>query len=121
MLFVEIPAHSFSYTRLERFGGPPTQLPLNFRSVDGIATIMARAILHEGNLLLVTFSIVSGPEFVQDPAERMHDIQIDSLVSSSHIVCFTDLSGSQYLSDCTTMVFHIEPVAHLLTIAVDGQ
>ena len=53
---VQILAHGFADARFKDFGGFPTQFAFYFSRVNGVATIMAGAILHVGDLRTITSS-----------------------------------------------------------------
>ena len=44
---VEIPAHGFADALLERVRGRPAQVALDLRGVDGVAAVVAGAVLDE--------------------------------------------------------------------------
>src|SRR5262245_56163845 len=47
LLIIQIPSHGLAYPPLERIRRHPTQILLQFSSVDRITPIMAWSILHE--------------------------------------------------------------------------
>ena len=44
VLVVEIPLHGFADACFECFGGFPAELVVNFCGIDGVATVVARAV-----------------------------------------------------------------------------
>jgi hypothetical protein len=51
----------------------------------------------------------------------VHHIQIGFFVPAAHVIGFTQASLCQHGADGAAMVFHIQPVADLLAITVNGQ
>ena len=120
-LIIEVPLHRLADTRLEGFSRLPAEFALDLGSVNGIATIMARTVLHIGDLLLVLLAIGSRAEFIKNCAEGVNDVQIRLLVPAANVVGFAQLARFQNAPDRRTMIFDVEPVANLLAIAVNRQ
>ena len=120
-LVVQIPLHGFADTGLEGFLRLPAQFLFQLTRIDGVTAVVARAILHEGDLCLVALPISTWLEFVEDGAEGMHDVEVGLFVPTTDVIGFTQLAGFEHTADSTTVVFDVEPVADLLTITVDRQ
>ena len=106
---------------LEGLGGLPTEFSVDLGGIDGVATVVTRAIGDVGDLLFVALAIGAGRELIQDGAERMDDIKVRLLIPSTDIIGLPYPAGLQDAPDGGGMVPHIEPVAHLHPVAVDRE
>ena len=52
---------------------------------------------------------------------NLYDINILPLVETTDVICFSYSSFVEYNVDGTCMVFDIQPVAHIFSIAIDRQ
>ena len=109
---VEIPMNRLFYAVLKLCFREPTKLSMGFRRVDGIAHI-------------VTFSVGDVCDEAFRLAElftnQLHDVNIAHFVMPADVV---DLSNAPVVNNQVnrlTVIFNIEPVAHVFTLAVDGQ
>ena len=68
-------------------------------------------------------ALAIGPraEFVEDGAERVNNVEIRLFVPAADVVDLAELAGFKDAADGTAVISDVEPVADLLTIAVDGQ
>ena len=89
--------------------------------VDGVATVVAGAILDVGDLLLVRLAVSAWAEFVEDGAQGMDDVEVGLFVPAADVVNLAHLARLKDAVDGAAVVFHIEPVADLLAVAVNGQ
>src|SRR5690606_31048578 len=121
LLVIEIPLHCFADARLKGFLRCPAKLPLNLAGVNGIAQIMAGAILHVGDQCAVRAAVWSWAELIQQAAESVYHLDIQLFVMPADVIGFTHLSFGHDSIECTGMVFHVEPVAHLRARTVNRQ
>src|SRR6185437_16713698 len=61
------------------------------------------------------------PEFIEDAADCGNDVNVGSLAVSAYVVGFAWLAIPQHGANCLTVISHIEPVAHILAVAVNGK
>jgi len=121
VLIVEIPPDGLADARLEGLGGFPTQLPVDLGGVDRVAAVVPGSIGNVGDLFPVALPIGTGGKFVQNGAQGVDHVEIRLFVPSSDVVGLPHPAGLEDATDGGSMVLHEEPVAHLLTVAVDGE
>src|SRR6185436_10669424 len=68
-----VPAHGFFQAGLETLPRPPVQLTPDLCSIDRVAAIVTRAVLHVGNQLGVA-PLPARLRAVEEPAQRAHEI-----------------------------------------------
>ena len=117
---VKVPSDGFFNAFLELEGGLPAEFILQLGRVDGISEIMSCTILDEcDEREAVAFWMA------EDAVDRIdHDFdQVDVLpfVESADIVCLTVPAFVENEVNGTGVVFHIKPVADILTFAVDRK
>src|SRR6188768_1280539 len=61
----QVPLHGLADAGLEGLGRLPAQLALDLARVDGVAPVVARAVLHEGDLSGVAAAVRARAQFVQ--------------------------------------------------------
>ena len=103
----------------------------NLRRVDGIAHVVPRTVAHKGNQPFIDILDIG----LQHPAilgllvhdagydgnHELHDIEIGLFVESTYIIYLTRAATLQHGIDSLGMVFHIEPVADILALAIDRE
>ena len=94
---------------------------MDFRSVDRIAAVVARTIRDEGDLVFIRFTIGARREFDKECADRADDLKVRFFIPTADIICLPNPACFQNAADGRTVIAHIEPVANLLPIAVDGE
>lgn len=119
-LIVEIPADGLFDTFLELEGGLPTELVLELGGVDSVAQVVAGAVGHIGDELLAG-ALGVAEEAVDGLDDHLHDVDILPLVEASDIVGIAGLSLMENHIDGAGVVHHIEPVAHVFALAIDGE
>ena len=120
-LVVEIPLHGLADAGLEGFGGLPAEFAFDLAGVDGVAAVVTGAVLNVGDLLLVGLAVGARAEFVEDGTEGMDDVEVGLLVPAADVVDLAYPARFEDAADGAAVVFHVEPVADLLAVAVDGQ
>ena len=120
-LVVEVPLYGLLDAGLESLEGLPAEFAFDLGSVDGVAAVVAWAVLDVGDLLFVRLAVGTRAEFVEDSAQGVDDVEIGLFVPAADVVDLAHPASFQNAADGAAMVFHIEPVADLLTVAVDGQ
>ena len=117
----EIPLDGLADTGFEGFGGFPAKFAFEFAGIDGVAAIMTGTVGNEGDLFLVGLTVRSGAKLIEDGAKGMDDFQVGFFVPAANVIGFPDPARFENSPDGTAVVLDVEPVANLLTIAVDGQ
>jgi len=82
---------------------------------------VAGAVLHVGDLAGVGLAVGARAQFVQQRADAPHDAQVGHLVVAADVVGFTRPARFEHAADGAAVVAHVEPVAHLLAVAVDRE
>ena len=110
-------------TGFKRFLRFPAQFPADFGGVDGVAYVMAGAVLHEGNQIFVARHTgwFFGNEFFQQGADGFDYLDIGFFIVSADIVGFADDAFGNNLIQRAGVVFDKQPVADLHSVAVHGQ
>ena len=120
LLMVKIPTDSFLYTFFKLQARFPTQFSLEFGGVNGIAHVMTGTVGDVCDEVEV-FAFCSSEQSVNSFDEHSYDVDVLPLVESSDVVCFGDDSVVEDGVDGTCVVFHIEPVSYVLSLAIYGQ
>ena len=120
IFIVQIPTHGFPNPGFKRFFRTPTQFAFDLVCVHCISPIVPRAVFHKGDQLAVAFP---GPRrhLVQNAANHFHDLDVPFFVPAANIVSFAHPPLRQHGGDSLAVVFHVEPVPHVLPIAVNRQ
>ena len=119
-LVVEIPAHGLADALLELVGGQPAQLLLDLRRVNGVAAVVARAVLDEGDQLARIAAELRG-HFVDQIADQLHDVEVGPFVVAADVVGLAGAPARQHQPQRFRVVADVEPVAHVHAVAIDGD
>ena len=120
LLVVEVPADSLFDAFLELEGGFPAELVLELGGVDGVAQVVAGAVGDIGDELLAgAFRVAE--QTVHGLDNNLHDVDILPLIEAADVVSIARLALVENNIDGAGMVDHIEPVAHVLALAIDRQ
>ena len=82
---------------------------------------MSGSIFNEGDLFFVRLTIFAGLEFIKQVTQGMYHFQIRLLVPATDVVGLAHNALLQHGRDPFAMVYHIEPVPDLLSVAIDRQ
>ena len=115
-----VPAHGLLDAFLKLQGGFPSELALEFAAIDGIAQVVAGAVGDVGDEVEVG-SLGAPQQTVHGLDEHLDDVDVLPLVEASDVVRLGDLSLVEDEVDGAGVVNDVEPVAHVLALAVDGQ
>ncbi|MNJ46822.1 hypothetical protein D3C77_419610 [compost metagenome] len=120
---VQVPLHGLAQAGFEGFFGGPPQLTLDLAGVDGIALVMARAVVNESNQLgIVGHSRRTlWRELFEQRADSTNNIDVFLLVVATNVVGLADLAFADHFEQCTGMVLDEQPVPYLQAIAVNRQ
>ena len=119
-LVVEIPTDGALDAFLELQGGLPAQFALELGGVDGIAQVVTGTVGDIGDEVYVC-AFGAAEQTVNGMDEDLDYIDVLPLVEATDVVCLGDGAFVEDEVDGTGMVFYIEPIAHVLALAIDGQ
>src|SRR5215831_11537718 len=95
----------------------PAKFSLELGRVDGIAPIMSGAVLDKTDQaaeLLCGFS----SQFGQHLTDDIHNIEVLPVTTATNIVGIAHPSTTENNVDGRAVIFDIEPVAHVRTVAI---
>ena len=120
LLVVEIPAHGLFDAFLELEGGLPAQFVLELGGVDSVAQVVPGAVGHIGDELLAgAFRVAE--QAVHGLDDHLHDVYVLPLIEAADVVGIAGFAAVEDDVNGAGVVDHVEPVAHVLPFAVDGQ
>ena len=111
--------HRLAQAAVERFLGFPAQLAADLRCVHGIAPVVTGPVGHKGDQPVMRPMRRVREHLVEQPADRMHDIQIAALGIAADII---GLAGGALGHDRVQgagMILDIEPIANVVARSVD--
>ena len=120
LLIIQVPADGLFNAFLKLEAGFPAQFLLQFGRVNGIAHVVPLTVGHKSNQ-------IEGSSFgiAQQSVNRLYNdfdnVDVLPFVTATDIVGIRNLSLMEYKVDGTYMIFHKEPVAHVLTFAINGE
>src|SRR5262249_42878006 len=117
---IEVPAHRLPDALLEGVRRGPAELTLDLGGVDGIAPVVPRPVLHEGDEPPAR-SLWRGRHLVEQVAERVDDVQVGPLAPAADVVRLPRLPAQEHRAERLAVIAHVEPVAHVEAVAVDGE
>ena len=130
---LEVPTHGFFNADLKCRFRIPAQIGFDFRGVDTIALIVAEAVFHEGNHAFIDalHSLFAAQELpiafvllhnaAHGLQNRLHDLNILALVMPADVVDAAIGRLVHHQINRLTMILHVQPVADVQALAIDGQ
>ncbi len=118
---VQVPLHRLANAGFEGFGRTPAQIAFNLARVNGVTPVVAGAVLHESDLRFIAAAVGLGAQLVEQRADGVHDLEVGLFVPAADVVGFTQAAGFEHAADGAAVVFHVQPVAHLLAVAIHRQ
>ena len=119
-LVLEVPADSFFDSFLELQAWLPSQFALELARVDGVPQIVACAVGDvRDKLLRRPLGVAQQP--VHRPYDDPYQVDVLPLVEAPDVVRVGDLAPVEDHVDGPRVVFHVQPVAHVLPAAVHRQ
>ena len=119
-LIIQVPANGLLNAFLKLQAWFPTEFSLQFGRVDGIAEIMTGTVGNVG-YQVQTVPLWIAKQTVNGLDDNLYDVDVFPLVETANVVCLVYLAVVEYNVDGTGMVNNIEPVAHVLALAIDRQ
>ena len=101
----QIPLHGFTQPGFKGFFWLPAQFTLNLAGINGVAQVVAWAVLYKGNQL--TVGTLGRHQILQQVAQRFHYFKIRLLVMPADIIGFTYHAFGDDLNQRTGVVFYI--------------
>src|SRR6516164_2492656 len=119
LLVVQVPKHGFPKAGLERLPCSPAQFLLDFGRIDRIAAVVARPVRNKADQLASrgTLSI----KVVNKIANGIYHLQIRTLAAPSDVVLVSQSPFSEDSNKCFHVIFDVEPIANIATIAIDRE
>src|SRR5579864_398093 len=118
-LVVQIPAHRLLDAGVEGLERAPAELTLELARVDRVALIVPRPVGDKRDERLV--GARPRAKLIQDQADALDDIDVAALVAAPDIVFLADPASRHNEVEGASVVVDIEPVAHVLALAIDRQ
>ena len=119
-MVVEIPADGLFDAFLELERRLPAELALKLARIDRVAEIVAGAVGDIGDQMVArAFGIAQQP--VHRPDEHLDQIDVLPLVEPADVVGLGNAAFVENQIDGPGVVFHVEPVAHVLALPVDRE
>src|SRR3954471_11180615 len=125
----EIPAHGGAQPFLEALSWRPAELAPDLRVIDGVAAVVAGTVGDEGLERAVGGDAAGGEgggagrraHALERVADGVDDLQVGPLAASAQVVALARPAAPQHLQPPAAVVFHVDPVADVAAVAVDGQ
>ena len=118
---VEIPAHCFFQTACETLGGAPVEFSRDAVDLHGVAPVMAGPVFDEGDQIAVGSGATARHKAVEEIAHRLDDGNICALGATADAINATRRADVQNPAKRARMIFDIEPITHLPTVAIKRQ
>ena len=93
----------------------PIQLALEPGGIDGVAAIMARPILDEGDEVVVRSAF--GVNLIHDGADGGDDVDVGLFAVAANVVGLAGNALGKNEGDCFAMISDIEPVADVESVS----
>ena len=119
-LVVEVPAHRLLDAFLELEARFPAQFLLELGGVDGVAGIVAQTIRHVGDEVHVLV-FRAAEQLIYSLDDDLDDVDVLPFVEAADVVRLGNFAVMENHVDGAGMVFHEEPVAHVLALAIDRE
>ena len=119
-MVVEVPADGFFDAFLELEGGFPAEFALELGGVDGVAHVVAGAVGDVGDEVEV-LAFGTAEEAVNGVDEDLDEVDVLPFVEAADVVGLGHLALVEDEVDGPGVVLHVEPVAHVLALAIDRQ
>src|SRR3954465_1943526 len=95
----EVPVDRLRNARRETLGGFPAELALQFVAVDGIAAVVSGSVRDVRDLRGVRFTVRTRRLFVEEPADRLHDLDVRFFVQTTDVIGLADAPTLQHEPD----------------------
>ena len=119
-LIFEIPAHRLLDALLELEAWFPAQFLLELGRVDGVAQVVTGTVGHIGDQAQ-RLALGITQQAIHRPDDHFDQVDVLPLVEAANVVGVSYLALVEDQVDRPGMILHIEPVAHVLALAIDRQ
>ena len=119
-LVVEVPADGFFDAFLELERRFPTKFFLELGGVDGVALVVAGAVGNVGDEVHV-LAFLTAEQTVDCLDYYLDDVDVLPFVKAADVVGLGNLALVENEVDGACVVNHVEPVAHVFALAVNGE
>ena len=99
----------------------PVELASDLRIVDCVAQIVTRPVGDEFDEVFVRAMRRARQRLVEDGADHLDDRDIRMLLASSDVVGLADAALAQHQAQRRGVIADIEPIAHVLAVAINRQ
>ena len=120
LLVVKIPADGLLDTLLKLQRGFPTEFLLELGRIDGVAQVVSGTVGNEGDKVHV-LTFLASQQTVNGLNNHLDDVDVLPLVEAADVIRIGYFTLMENEVNSTGMILYIQPVAHILTLAVDGQ
>ena len=130
----EIPVDRTCESTLQRFRRLKTKRRRQMRRVDGVPAVVAGSVLHvcdervarrgaRGRARRESLAqrCIRGKARIEQGTHLLHDVDVHMLGATTNVERLTRDISKQNFCDGATVIFHEQPVAHLLAVTVDRQ
>ena len=121
MAVVQVPFNGFLDAAFEGLLRLPAQFTAYFCGVYRVSAVVAGAVFDEGDLRFVFCAVMLWAHLVQYGAYSLYYLDVLHLMVAADVVGLAALSVCHYGAERSAVVFHVEPVADVFAVAVDGQ
>lgn len=110
---------------------PPAQSPFDCAGIHRVAAVVAGTIAHERDELRVAIDRAGvswnlricgdGNQVVEQRADRLHHVEVPLLATSADVEFVAWLRPLEDLEQRMAVIVDVEPIAHVLSVAVDRK
>lgn len=120
LFVVEIPLDCLLYAFLELQRWLPAEFLLQLGRVDGVACVVSQTVGHVSYQVHV-LALLASEQTVHCVYDSLDYVDVLPFVESADVVCLSDFSVMENHVDGTRVVLDIQPVAHILALAIDRE
>ena len=120
LLILQIPFHRLLDAFLELQAGFPTQFALQLAGVNGIAHVVAGTVSNVRYQVHI-LAFFAAKQTINRINHHLDDVDVLPLVEAADVVGLGYLALMEDKVDGAGMVFYIQPVAHILALAIHRQ
>src|SRR5262249_52623610 len=133
-LVVEVPLDSLAEPGGKTFLWLVAQFGHHFARVQSIATVMARTIRDKRDETVCGYALgrrgvgetalergITAEGLIQQTAQQGNKIEVGPGIMAADVVCLAAQPLAEHQLDPPTVVFHVEPVADMTSVTIEGQ
>src|SRR5277367_182037 len=123
----QIPSHSYPKAHFEAYSAAPVEFSFDSRTIDSVSAIVTRPIGHELDQVAIGLEsicdesgvAISRLKLFESSTDFGDDFEVGTLAPSSNVVLLTDPASSEDCQDRFAVVADKQPVAYVLTVAIN--